>query len=340
MSEWYYESFSGLLDEIETSMHAYAKRRTPVAPLFWDIVMYHFGWQAGSGSPGGKKVRPLLALLVSQAVSNEYRHALPAAIALEYVHNFTLIHDDVMDNSTERRHRQTVWSKWNVSQAINAGDGIYTMAMAAIIDVLKEGTPPEKAMAAMGALLDACLATVEGQVLDISFETREDVQPEEYITMIAHKSAALISCSAKLGALLSTDDTAVIDAYADFGWNLGIAFQIWDDYLGIWGEADQTGKSATSDIESKKKSYPVLVAFQDARTHAEILDLYNRPTLGATEVGQVLEVLDHIQAKEHTKALIQTYYGNALDALDRTGINNRAQQNIRNLAAFFIERAF
>lgn len=339
MSQWYLENFAPILMEIEDSMQTFAHRRPQVAPLFWEIVDYHFQWSGETKRAGGKKLRPLLALLVARAIRGDYHHAMPAAVALEMVHNFTLIHDDIMDNSPERRHRQTVWSKWNISQAINAGDGIYTLAMMSLLDLLPDCSPQALADAYQ-TLLSACLATVEGQVLDIGFETRSDVTPDEYIQMIAHKSAALISCSAKLGARLSTEQASVIQGYADFGWNIGIAFQIWDDYLGIWGQESETGKSATSDIEGKKKSYPALLAFQDAQTHDAIDKLYRKEVLSQSDIAQVLEILQSINAQDRTQALMQDYYHKALASLDSTNISGPNQQILRDLAAFFIERAF
>jgi len=349
VKNWYLATFSDLLVDIETHLHDFFKGRPQVAPLFWQMADYHFGWtdrrETGNGAPlrnvSGKRIRPLLVLLVARALSGRHEHVLPAALAIEIIHNFTLIHDDVMDESTERRHRQTLWVKWGTAQAINAGDGLYSLGMLAMLD-LRDRVAPEAAIEAMGVLLKACVATVEGQMLDVGFEQRTDVTPEEYLTMIAGKSGALIQASTQLGALLSTDDRRVIDAYADFGLNLGLAFQIWDDYLGIWGEAESMGKSATSDIEGRKKSYPVLLAFQqaDEALRAQLLEIYARKKLTRANIRTVFQALETVNSAQQTRELIEVYFQRALSALDSVGLDNEAQRQLRELALFLVERAY
>lgn len=347
MTNWYLSTFTDLLLDIEAHLKTYLHGRPEVAPLFWEMVDYHFGWQrtnASGDAPniGGKRIRPLLLLLVARAVSGRTDHAMPAGIALEIIHNFTLIHDDVMDESVERRHRKTLWVKWGTSQAINAGDGLYSLGMSAALGLRDAGVSADKALTAMQLILDACLATVEGQMLDVGFEQRTDVTPDEYITMIGGKSGALIETSARVGALLSTDDTATIDAYATFGLNLGLAFQIWDDYLGVWGDAARTGKSATSDIEGRKKSYPVLLAFQSAApdVQAELHRIYAQSSLSTADVRFVLSALDSVNAQQKTHDLIEVYFQRALTALDSVDIDNADQRALRDLALFLVERAY
>lgn len=347
MTNWYVSTFSELLLDIEKNLKAYFDGHTQIAPLFWEMVDYHFGWQRTPGDAdapnvGGKRIRPLLLLLVARALSGRTDHAMPAALALEIIHNFTLIHDDVMDESTERRHRATLWSRWNTAQAINAGDGLYSMGMSAALGLRDAGVPADKALTAFDLILNACRLTVEGQMLDVGFEQRTDVTPEEYLTMIAGKSGALIEVSAQLGALLSTDDADVIDAYARFGLNLGLAFQIWDDYLGIWGEAARMGKSATSDIEGRKKSYPVLLAFQasPAEVHDRLQAIYAKPALSPTDIEDVYDALERVDAQQKTRDLIEIYFQRALTALDSVDVDNDDQRALRELALFLVERAY
>lgn len=333
---------------IDAEMRAIRAEQQPVAPLLWAIVDHQFGWDLPAEAAdearrvGGKKIRPLLMALVAQAVAGDYRPVLPAAAALEMLHNFTLIHDDVMDRSVERRHRPAVWMRWGTAQAINVGDGLYALSNIAITRLLRSGVPAHKVVQAVEALSRACLWTCEGQVLDIEFETREDVTPDEYLTMIAHKSGTLIEAAARIGALLSTDDEAVIAAYAEFARSLGVAFQVRDDALGIWGQEVLTGKSATSDLRDKKKSYPVLVAFARAapRDRATLRALYAREALDDAAITAVLDILTRVDAAGETDRVAQAHYERALAALDRTGIHNEAQDMIRRLAQFLIRRAY
>jgi geranylgeranyl diphosphate synthase type I len=347
VTNWYVSTFSHLLLDIEAHLKDYLHGRPEVAPLFWEMVDYHFGWQRSvnsSAAPniGGKRIRPLLLLVVARALCGRTDHAMPAALALEIIHNFTLIHDDVMDESVERRHRKTLWVKWGRSQAINAGDGLYSLGMSAALSLRDAGVPADKALTSMQLILDACLATVEGQMLDVGFEQRTDVTPDEYLTMIGGKTGALIETSARIGALLSTDDDATVDAYAAFGLNLGLAFQIWDDYLGVWGDAERTGKSATSDIEGRKKSYPVLLAFQSAApdVKADLHRIYAQSALSTDDVQTVLDALETVDAQQKTRELIEVYFQRALTALDSVHVDNDDQRSLRDLALFLVERAY
>jgi geranylgeranyl pyrophosphate synthase len=176
----------------------------------------------------------------------------------------------------------------------------------------------------------------------MDFETREQVTTGAYIMMITNKSAALIECAAHVGALLSTDDRAVIDAYARFARHLGIAFQIRDDYLGVWGNEAQTGKSATSDIREKKKSFPVLAAFERASEadRAMLRRLYAQETLSDTGIRTVLGILEQVEAAAQTDRIAQQYYDAAMDSLDRTGISADTQDLIRQYAAFLVRRVY
>jgi geranylgeranyl diphosphate synthase type I len=332
--------------DIEAEMQAIRRDQAPVAPILWEIVDYQFGWDlddlAARRRISGKKIRPLLTALVAQAISGDYHHVLPAGAALEFLHNFTLIHDDVMDKSLERRHRPAVWTRWGTTQAINAGDGLYALANLSSARLLDQGVPPRRVVEMVRAMSQACLWTAEGQMLDISFETRETVSTAEYITMITHKTGTLIEGAAKIGALLSTDDEHVIQSYAQFGRLLGIAFQVRDDYLGVWGDEAQTGKSATSDIREKKKAYPFLAALEHASAadRAALLRLYAQESLSDADVHTVLAIFNRAGAAEQTERVAAEYYTRALAHLDATGIQNDTQDAIRQLAAFLNQRAY
>ncbi len=343
----YEATFGPILTAIEAEMHAARQEQQVVAPILWDVIDYQFGWDldaddARRGRVAGKKIRPLLMALVAQAVCGTYRHVLPAGAALEFIHNFTLIHDDVMDKSEERRHRPTVWTRWGPWQAINAGDGLYALAMLCSVRLAQVDAPPAKIVRVVEALARACLHTAEGQILDMDFEGRADVGADEYVTMVANKTGALIRCAAQVGALLSTDDEDLIARYAAFGRDLGIAFQIRDDYLGVWGDESRTGKSATSDIREKKKSYPILVAFERAAAadRATLEALYAAESLSDEDVSTVLDVLARTDAQAATDEIAWAYYEDALAHLERTGAAPAALAPIREYAAFLLRRAY
>ncbi len=342
-----YESqFGGILADIEEEMRAARQEQREVAPLLWQMIDHHFGWDAESAAQrariAGKRVRPVLMALVARAITGDYRHVLPAAAALEFLHNFTLIHDDVMDRSLERRHRPTVWSIWGSDQAINAGDGLYALANLTLTRLLRLAVPPARIVRAAAVLSQACLWTAEGQVLDMTFPQRDDVTVAEYLTMITHKTATLIEAATQMGALLSTDDETIIRAYGQFGRALGIAFQVRDDYLGIWGDEAVTGKSATSDIHEKKKSYPVLVAWERAAAEDRetLRRLYAQPALSDDDVHQVMRILERAGAPAETERVATQYYEAALAHLDDTGLANAAQTELRQLASFLVRRAY
>lgn len=338
--------FSPIVADIDAEMRAARQEQKEIAPILWAIVDYQFGWDLHTEGEfrkvSGKKIRPLLMALVAKAISGNYQQVLPAGVALEFIHNFTLLHDDVMDQSPERRHRPAVWTRWGDYQAINAGDGMYALANLSSVRLLNNGTSPDKVVQVFRVLSQACLWTAEGQILDMDFEKRETVATDEYITMIANKSATLIEAAALIGALLSTDDQQIVLAYGQFARNLGIAFQIRDDYLGIWGDTATTGKSATSDIVEKKKSYPVLAAFEHASPadRDTLRHIYAQDTLAESEIQTVLEILERTGAVTQTDEIARQYYETAMNSLASTSIDNETQNLIRQLATFLIKRAY
>ncbi|MBI5958060.1 MAG: polyprenyl synthetase family protein [Chloroflexi bacterium] len=346
--ESYLALMGHILVDLEAEMKAARQEQIEISPIFWQIVDYQFGWDLGPDQAAlyqkvsGKKARPVLMALVAQAVKGDYQHVLSAGVALEFVHNFTLIHDDVMDHSPERRHRPAIWTQWGNWQAINAGDGLYALAILASTRLIKQGIAPEKVVRVIQSLSQGCLWTAEGQILDMDFERRESVTTAEYVTMISHKSGTLIEAAAQIGALLSTDNEQIIQAYGQFARDLGIAFQVRDDYLGAWGDEAKTGKSATTDIREKKKAFPILAAYEHANTadRAALRALYAQETLSDDDVQTVLMIMERAGAKSRTDQIARQYYDLALQHLESTGIQNEAQKAIRQFAEFLVERAY
>jgi len=249
-----------LLAHIELELQRQVSRLdAPRTKPFHEMLTYHMGWTGEGAGPEatGKRIRPLLVLLCASAGGSDWQSALPAAAAVELVHNFSLVHDDIQDNSPKRRGRDTAWMKWGAPMAINVGDALFVLSNQAIID-LKEKYPAETVVRAAEILHGTCLDLTRGQFLDISYEERNDLSVEDYWPMISGKTAALISACCHIGALLGSADEPKQEVYRSFGHYLGLAFQVQDDILGIWGDEAVTGKSAASDLVEGKNSLPVL----------------------------------------------------------------------------------
>ena len=221
-------------------------------PLYIDLqrmMAYHMGWEDGrttSSVSGGKRIRPLLVLLTTAAAGGDWHHALPAAASVELIHNFSLLHDDIEDNSPLRRGRPTVWAKWGVPQAINTGDAMFSLAHLAMLE-LDKMVSPIITLEAVKIIQNTCLHLTQGQYLDISYEDRTDLHLDDYFPMISGKTAALIAACTEIGALVAGANNDIQAHFRTFGLNLGLAFQALDDLLGIWGDLAKIGKSNASD---------------------------------------------------------------------------------------------
>ncbi len=249
-----------LLTRIESELQRQVSRLdSPRTQPFHEMLTYHMGWTGDGAGPEatGKRIRPLMLLLCTSACGATWEPALPAAAAVELVHNFSLVHDDIQDNSDKRRGRPTTWVKWGMPMAINVGDALFVLSNQAIID-LNEYYSPDVIVKAAEILHDTCLDLTRGQFLDMSYEERNDLSVDDYWPMVAGKTAALLSACCHIGALLGGADEAKQESYRSFGHYLGIAFQVQDDILGIWGNESLTGKSAASDLVEGKNSLPVL----------------------------------------------------------------------------------
>ncbi|MGZ9226594.1 MAG: polyprenyl synthetase family protein [Anaerolineales bacterium] len=249
-----------LLSHIELELQKQVARLdSPRTKAFHEMLTYHMGWTGEGAGPEatGKRIRPLMVLLCTAACGADWQSALPAAAAVELVHNFSLVHDDIQDNSEKRRGRPTTWVKVGAPIAINVGDALFVIANQALID-LKGNYPAEIVVRAAEILNNTCLELTRGQFLDMSYEERTDLSVDDYWPMVAGKTAALLSSCCHIGSLLGGADEAKQEAYSSFGQYLGLAFQVQDDILGIWGNEAITGKSAASDLVEGKNSLPVL----------------------------------------------------------------------------------
>ncbi len=289
----------------------------PALQPFYGMMLYHLGLDPGRAG-GGKRMRPLLCVLVYEALAGVSRGMLPAAAALELLHNFTLIHDDIEDQDPTRHHRPTVWSVWGVPQAINTGDGMYATSRLAVQRLRDRGFPAERILDFACLIDQACVRVCEGQFLDITFEDRTDVTVERYRTMAAKKTGALIAACAEGAAVLATEDPHIRESLARFGDHFGQAFQAYDDLLGIWATTERTGKLEMNDLVKRKKTLPVVIAFEKAspRLRAELAALFAPPApLAAESVERIREILDELGAREQLESEIASHRSRALHAL-------------------------
>lgn len=284
------------------------------------IAGYHLGWfdeQGGPVSaPPGKAVRPTLVLLSAAVTGGSPREAVPAAVAVELVHNFSLLHDDVMDGDATRRHRPTAWRLFGTGAAILAGDALLTLAL----DVLATSGHPA-AGRGMRMLSAAVQDLVDGQSADMAFEQRNTVEPAECETMATHKTAALIGCSCALGALFGGADDTRVRRLRTFGEHLGLAFQHVDDLLGIWGDPAATGKPVFSDLRNRKKSLPIVFALaSDTAAGRELAELYARAEpLADHELERAASLVEAAGGRAWSQVEADGLLRRALDQLDLTG---------------------
>ena len=269
----------------------------------YEMIRYHLGLDGSSG-PRGKRMRPLLGLLAYASIAGDHAAALPGAAAVELGHNFSLVHDDIEDGDIERRHRPTLWAVHGVPQAINTGDLIFSLSRVALHRLSDIGFSDRKVLRLMRLYDETCVQLCEGQYIDIATSAQDEPMTVDlYFNMIGRKTAALISASIEAGALLATDDEEVISGYRRFGWSLGLAFQLNDDLLGIWGVEQQTGKVPT-DVVRHKKTLPVLYAFEHAGPddRARLAELYTFPDPTNAEVAEVVAILERAGADDFTRS--------------------------------------
>ncbi len=311
---------SDLLADTEAEILRVVRDHDASTAGVYGMIRYHLGLD-GSDGVRGKRIRPLLGLLAYASITGDHRAALPGAAAVELGHNFSLVHDDIEDGDSERRHRATLWTIHGVPQAINTGDLIFSLSRIALHRLTDLGFSDAKVLRLMRLYDETCVLLCEGQYLDItSSASSSPMTVDLYFDMIGRKTAALISASIEAGALLATDDETVIAGYRRFGWALGLAFQLNDDLLGIWGQEHQTGKEPT-DVARGKKTLPVLYAWE----HAAPADRERLAGLYAAEpdtvdTDEVVAILERTGAREFTRTEARRYRDQAISELNALGI--------------------
>ena len=304
----------------------------------YNMLAYHLGWEIegkGVGNPG-KRIRPLILLMANLAAGGCWENVLPAAAAVELVHNFSLIHDDIQDNSPLRRGRPTVWKQWGIPQAINAGDTMFVLANMAMLR-LKNAPSETTILRASNLLLETCLKLTQGQFLDISYEMIQHLELKDYWPMIAWKTASLISTCAQLGPLIAGVDVEIYEKYRLFGYETGLAFQIQDDILGIWGEAARTGKSSESDLISGKKSLPILYGLKQNGTFAK---RWFEGPISADEVSEIAKQLEEEGALSYCQEQTRILTKKAIHALDDAHPTLEAGKALVSLNESLLVRTF
>ena len=335
--------FTDLLAEIEDEMRMVLGEHDGHARPLYEMLAYHLGLDSPEATRG-KRVRPLVGLLAYQALTNDYRTALPGAAAVELGHNFSLVHDDIEDGDRERRHRPTLWALWGIPLAINAGDALFALSRLALYRLLEADVSEHRVLRLMRVYDETCLALCEGQFLDISFERRTDVTVDEYLEMIGKKTAALLGASARAGAILATDDEPTIEAFGHFGFAVGIAFQMADDVKGTFWTSAASGKSVAGDVRHRKKTLPLVWALEHATGDdlARLREIYAPPppptdgALGSGErpmpdaqVAEVLAILERSGAREHTIAEARRHRDVALQAIASLPVSGERQAELR-----------
>lgn len=300
------------------------------APMLARMGRYHLGIVDSRGESlseserrnvQGKRIRPLLAILSCLSCGGAAEDAAPLATGIELLHNFTLIHDDIQDRSPNRRHRATVWRIWGDAQAINAGDALFAVANLAVLATPPSATPPPVLQQLIAEFNRMTIAIVAGQVRDLDFEGKRDVQPADYLAMITGKTAAILRYAAWAGSIVGGADPARAESFAQVGLALGIGFQIRDDLLGIWGTTEETGKQIADDIRRRKQSLPILLLRSQATPEetATLDALYDRDEIDENGVQTILQLLEEHNVRAQTHEHVEAAHRDAVTALTSIG---------------------
>jgi len=292
-----YKNYSDkFLPEIEKAMFSAFQKFMPAEYEEQnEIIRYHFNW--GKKGPQakilGKRIRPMLLTLAAEVLGESEQATIPAAVAVEFIHNFSLIHDDIEDHDEFRHGKATIWKKWGIEKAINAGDALFSLAFRCVSDLNSDAENIQKLLEILST---TCARLTGGQNLDLSFEKSDLVSIEDYLLMIAGKTGSLFSACAEIGAILGGGTKQEIKRFANFGMNLGLAFQIRDDWLGLWGDPEQTGKSKANDLVTGKKTFPLLYAMnKDKHILREI-----KTGVNIENLLKVLTKIEECGASEYT----------------------------------------
>jgi geranylgeranyl diphosphate synthase type I len=307
------------LPQIEAEMNSVIGSRDETVAGHYGMMRYHLGWADQhfqlKPAPSGKRLRPILCLLSCAELGGDPVQALPAAAAIELLHNFSLIHDDIEDGDEMRHHRPTVWKVWGMPLGINVGDGMFTLAFDAVQRLTQRGVNSKATLAVLNQFTQTCISLTEGQYLDLSFEERPVISIDEYMYMIQGKTAALIGASVAIGARIAGATTSQQTDMLQFGQAMGLAFQIQDDILGIWGDPAVTGKPVGNDILNRKKSLPLIHALNHPEVGDQMQGVFALP-VDESQLDGVLELLEAAGSRRFAEEQMAIQHGIAVAALE------------------------
>ncbi|MEA5078577.1 MAG: polyprenyl synthetase family protein [Anaerolineaceae bacterium] len=316
---------AGLLQSIEPGLEVY-----------YEMFSYQFGWEKAVSLGKGKRIRPLTTLLAAHAVGGDWRKALPAGAALEIMHNFSLIHDDIQDKSYTRRGKETIWVKWGEALAINGGDALLAYSLLQPMRMARNCSA-ECIATIQNWLSAACIQLTKGQFLDIHFENDQSVSMKMYFEMIGGKTCALLQTAMKMGAFIGGADATTVAKFDQVGLLLGQAFQVQDDWLGIWGDDALLGKSTASDLIDRKKSYPILLGLSRKSEFAGLWKSHG--VIDAESVPQFVKALENDGVKQETETAMNELYQQTFLALKSTGCEEERVTPLRELMQGLISRS-
>ena len=350
---------------VEPSLrHAVEQLDPQIAPL----ALYHFGWTDAHGRPtkagsGGKGIRSALAVLSAEAAGAPAEAGVPGAVAVDLIHNFSLLHDDIIDDDAERRHRPAVWAVFSQGEAIIVGDALHALAFDVLLGGMAAGTgsaaeeaggagsaaggtaeandaATDASAVAAARLASATAAMIAGQSRDMAFNERMDITPEQCLDMEADKTGALLGYASSVGAVLAKADAEVIGTLESFGSKLGLAFQAADDLLGIWGDPAVTGKPVGNDLRERKKSFPVVVALSQQTEASEELAsiLSQNAALNEAAIARATELVEQAGGKESANAAAHDYLNQALACIQTAPLADQAVEELTHLARFVVAR--
>jgi len=321
-----------------------------LTPELRPIAEYHLGWSDANGRPtggdGGKGVRQALAVLSAEAVGSPASIGVPGAVAVELVHNFSLLHDDVIDGDAERRHRPTVWALFGIGRAVIVGDALLALAQQVVLDAGVTSGPGTVGLAFEGAraarcIADATAAMIAGQALDMAFESVPVVDVAGCLAMEAGKTGALLGCASAIGAILAGAPEDTVAQLDTFGMQIGLAFQAVDDLLGIWGDPIATGKPAWSDLRAHKKTLPVAAALAVGDGKAdELAALLAIEHLEEYQVARAAQIVEECGGRTAASEEADRRLRAALDALDAAHLVDSSANELAEVARFVVDREF
>jgi geranylgeranyl diphosphate synthase, type I len=294
-----------LLEQFDSELFEFLHRADPRSETFREMVAYHMAWRSWDNSEAtantGKRLRPLVTLLTAQTLAGDYRPAVPAAIAVQLVHDFSLILDDIMDHDQFRRNRPSLWVNYGASHAMTAAAGLYVLGLDALQDYRGVGAASFGPRDLSRILLDTCLEMNDAQHADLDWENRFSMTLDQ-VKEVALGRTCLIRCGAELGAASSVRDPAIQEVFREFGSLLAVAYTLFDDQLGLWGNEDRNGKPLRSDLREHKKTYPIVAGYLGSGLagRRRLETLLARPEPDDDEITSIMELLDEADARGAT----------------------------------------